>query len=232
MGTIEVLEDKCKDCIQQSLCFKNLVPGELEYISRHKERITFQKGETICKQGAFANYVMYVADGLVKTYLESVNDKIINLRIIKNFEFIGFSSLCGKNNYNYSSVALKKSKVCLLDNNSFKQLMLKNGNFSIDIMRLYCSNEAHIYKKLESIGHKYMLGRLADTLLYLCDKKFENHNVFDYIRRKDIADFACISKESTIKLLMELQEDKLIKLDGRQIEILDQNGLYMLSNKG
>jgi len=223
---------KCMDCIRRSTCFNTLIPEELEYISQHKEQITFQKGETICKQGAFANYVMYVADGLVKTYLETVNDKIINLRIVKDSEFIGFSSLCGKRNYNYSSVALKKSKICLLDNDSFRQLLLDNGQFSIEIMRLYCRNEEHIYNRVRTIGYKYMLGRLADALLYLCGEEFDDINIFDVIQRKDIADFACISTESTVKLLMELSENGVIRLDGRNIKIQNKAELQRFSQKG
>ena len=232
MSTIETLLNNCQECIQRSTCFNILIPEELEFINQYKEQIIYQKGETICKQGAFANYVMYVADGLVKTYLETVNNKIINLRIIKDTEFIGFSSLCGRKKYNYSSVALKKSRVCLLDNESFRQLLLKNGLFSIEIMRLYCRNEEHIYNRMKTIGYKYMLGRLADALLYLCNEEFKDHNIFDYIQRKDIADFACISVESTVKLLMDLSENGIIRLSGRNIEILDKNGLQNFSNKG
>jgi len=222
----------CKTCLQRSTCFNILIPEELDFISHHKEQIIFQRGETICKQGAFANYVLYVAEGLVKTYLETANEKIINLRIVKNSEFVGFSSLCGKRNYNYSAVALTKSKVCLLDNESFKQLLMKNGQFSVEIMRLYCRNEEHIYNKLKSIGYKYMLGRLADTLLYLCHREFGGYDIFEYINRKDIADFSCISKESTIKLLTDLNLNKMIKLKGPRIEILDELGMQNLSIKG
>lgn len=222
----------CRTCLQKSKCFNILVPEELDFISDHKEQIIFRKGETICKQGAFANYVMYVAEGLIKTYLETANEKTINLRIIKDTEFVGFSSLCGTKNYNYSAVSLTRSKICLLDNESFKQLLMNNGQFSIDIMRLYCRNEEHIYKKLKSIGYKYMNGRLADTLLYLCGREFEGYNIFNYINRKDIADFSCISKESTIKLLTDLNLNKMIKLNGSSIEILDELGMQNLSLKG
>jgi len=175
---------------------------------------------------------MYVAEGLVKTYLETANEKSINLRIVKDTEFVGFSSLCGTKNYNYSAVSLTRSKVCLLDNESFKQLLMKNGQFSVEIMRLYCRNEEHIYKKLKSIGYKYMLGRLADTLLYLCNREFEGYDIFNYINRKDIADFSCISKESTIKLLTDLNLNKMIELNGPKIEILDEQGMRNLSIKG
>ncbi len=227
-----LLVKRCRNCQQQSTCFNILIPEELDFISQHKEQIVFQKGETICKQGAFANYVMYVAEGLVKTYLETVNEKTINLRIVKDTEFVGFSSLCGTKNYNYSAVSLTRSKICLLDNESFKQLLIKNGQFSVEIMRLYCRNEAHIYKKLKSIGYKYMLGRLADTLLYLCSPEFGGYDIFKYINRKDIADFSCISKESTIKLLTDLSLNNMIKLNGPRIEILDKPGIQNLSIKG
>jgi CRP/FNR family transcriptional regulator len=232
MPVTDKLEILCQKCLQRSSCFNLLIPEELEFINQNKEQLTYQEGETICKQGAFANYVMYVAKGLAKTYLETVDEKKINLRIIKNSEFIGFSTLCGKKNYNYSAVALKKSTICLLDNNSFTRLLRRNGAFSIEIMRLYCKNEEHIYNKLKSIGYKYMLGRLADTLLYLCQEEFTQYDIFGYIHRKDIADFACISKESTIKLLMDLQKNKIIKLSGPRIEILDIKNLQELSQKG
>jgi len=225
-------EIQCKTCLQRSTCFNRLIPEELEFISSNKERITYQKGETICKQGAFANYVMYVADGLVKTYLETVNEKKVNLRIIKNSEFIGYSSLCGRRNYNYSAVALKKSTICLLDNNSFRRLLSNNGEFGIEVIHLYCKNEELVYNRLRSIGYKYMLGRLADTLLYLCDKEFDQFDVFSYIRRQEIADFACISKESTIKLLTDLQESNIVKLLGPKIEILDIESIKRLSREG
>ena len=101
MPVTDKSEILCQKCLQRSSCFNLLIPEELEFINQNKEQITYQEGETICKQGAFANYVMYVADGLTKTYLETVDEKKINLRIIKNSEFIGFSTLCGKKNYNY-----------------------------------------------------------------------------------------------------------------------------------
>ena len=232
MLAVENKVAECRDCINRSTCFNILIPEELEFINQHKERVVYRPKETICKQGAFANYVMYVAEGLVKSYLETENEKIVNLRIVRDSEFVGFSSLCGKKNYNYSAVALKKSKICLLDNESFKKLLMDNGEFSIEIMKLYCQNEEHIYKKMRSIGYKYMLGRLADTMLYLCDDRFEGYDIFEYITRKDIADFSCLSKESTIKLLTQLKQHKIIKSDRHGIVILDRHELKRLSNKG
>ncbi len=224
--------DNCLTCLVHSACFNKLMQFELEYINQHKTQINYNKGEIICKQGAFANYVMYVADGLAKTYLESVDNKVINLKIIRPSEFVGFSSLCGEKAYNYSSIALTKTKVCLIDNMSFRHLLSTNNQFTIEVMRLYCASEAHTFEKLRSIGHKHMIGRLGDVLLYLCDDKFKDVKVFDYISRKDIADFACLSTESTVRLLTDLANNGIIKTDGRYIEVLNRKSLESISKRG
>jgi CRP/FNR family transcriptional regulator len=85
---------------------------------------------------------------------------------------------------------------------------------------------------MRSIGYKYMLGRLADTLLYLGDDRFTEYNIFEFITRKDIADFSCLSKESTIKLITQLNQSKIIKSDRNRIEILLHHDLQKLSNMG
>jgi CRP/FNR family transcriptional regulator len=77
-----------------------------------------------------------------------------------------------------------------------------------------------------------MHGRLADTLLYLCDDGFDQDVLFNSISRKDIADFACISTESTVRLLTELKNDGVIDLTGKNIKILDRKHLVDISKRG
>ena len=77
----------CLECTKSSRCFKKLIPSELEFINHNKTQILYRKGENICKQGAFAAYVLYIADGLVKTYLESPRNKNINIRLSKTGDF-------------------------------------------------------------------------------------------------------------------------------------------------
>ncbi len=77
-----------------------------------------------------------------------------------------------------------------------------------------------------------MNGRLADVLIYLSSEKLKDENVFRYINRKDIADFACISKESTVKLLTEFKQDGIIDIDGKNISVLKPELLKSISKRG
>jgi len=125
----------CVDCKKSSQCFKELIPSELEFINQNKTQIVYKKGETICKQGAFASYVLYISDGLVRLYLDNPNNKNLNLKILKTSEFIGLSSIYGDNIYHYSTVALKDSVVCLIEKNSFRKLLANNGYFASEIIK-------------------------------------------------------------------------------------------------
>ena len=57
-------------------------------------------------------------------------------------------------------------------------------------------------------------------------------DVFHCLTRQDIADFASISTESAIKFLKELEKEKIIKLDGKNIGILDVGKLELISKNG
>jgi len=222
----------CLDCTKSSKCFKQLIPSELEFINENKTQVLYRKGENICKQGAFASYVLYISDGLVKLYLESPNHKNINIKILKTSEYIGLSSIYGENIYNYSAVALEDSTICLIEKESFRKLLNNNGNFSSEIIQWYCNNEKQLFTKIKSLGHKQMHGRLADTLLYLSDEGFNQEELFPVLSRKDLADFACISTESTVRLLAELKNEGIIQIDGKHIKILDRLKLINISKKG
>jgi CRP/FNR family transcriptional regulator, polysaccharide utilization system transcription regulator len=222
----------CTNCKIGSNCFKKLVPLELEFINKKKAQITYTKGENICKQGAFASSVLYISDGLVKLYLENHNKKITNIQILKSSDFIGLSSIFGDNIYNYSVIALKDTDICLIEKEGLKELLENNGSFASSLIRRYCENESYLFEKFRSISYKQMNGRLADVLLYLSSEKLKKEQVFGYINRKDIADFACISKESTVKLLTEFKNEGIIDVDGKDIFIKKPDTLKNISKRG
>jgi len=222
----------CTDCSKSSGCFRQLIPSELEFINNNKTQIHYRKDENVCKEKAYASNVLYIADGLVKVYLESPQNRNINLKILKTSEFIGLSSIYGDNMYHYSAVALVDTTICMINKDSFRKILIDNGQFASEIIEWYCTQEKQLFNRIKSLGHKQMHGRLADTLLTLCDETYDQDILFDNLSRKDIADFACISTESTVRLLTELKNDGIIDLDGKKVIILDRKHLHEISRIG
>ena len=206
---------------QMSGCFESLLPDELDFFSTKKKQLVYQKGETICKQGAFAPYILYVVKGMVRLYIESGPEKHLNVAVNTLGSFIGFSTIFGENVYQNTAVAIDEVTICMIDKDALKKIFHTNSEFSICMMSNHCCNEKYLLNLLKNIAHKQMPGKLATALLYLNNETLKKQNVFTFLTRKNIADFAGITVESTVKLLKEFQKENLLKLNGKQIEILD-----------
>ncbi|MBN1416169.1 MAG: Crp/Fnr family transcriptional regulator [Bacteroidales bacterium] len=219
-------------CEIQAPCFQMLTQEEAELLKASKTQVLFRRDDNLTKQGAFASYVLFVIKGLAKQYLESDNTKDYNLRIIRPGEFIGLSAIFSKHVFNYSSIALTDCQTFLIEKDAIAKAIKQNGLFAYHIIQRYCEQNAELYTIIGSLNYKQMNGRMADTLLYLETLKSENTAIFQLLSRKDIADFAGISTESAVKLLKTFEKDGLIRLNDRDITIINHNALLEISKRG
>ena len=83
-----------------------------------------------------------------------------------------------------------------------------------------------------SMSYKQMRGKLATALLYLDSDLLRSEEVFNYLTRQDIADFASISVESVIKFLKEFEKEGILSLAGKDIVITDPQRLTEISATG
>lgn len=213
-------------------CFQHLNKEELNYLKEHKTLINYEKGETLFKQGAFAPHVLFVCSGLVKIYLEVGKEKRVNLRLAGKGDYIAFSTLFNKKTYPYSAQAITDAGLCMIEKEALKKLIFQNSDLATQLISRNSQNENRYLHIIENLSYKQMRGKLASTLLYLSGKQFEQANALAYLTRRDIADFATITVESTVKFLKEFEKDNLIKLQGRRIEIVNSEVLKAINKRG
>jgi len=219
-------------CDIHAPCFQVLSREEMLLVQESKTQVLFRKGDNLTKQGAFASYVLFIIKGLAKQYLEGEGTKNYNLRIVKPGEFIGLSAVFTKNTFNYSTLALTDCQVYLVEKDAIAKLVKQNGEFGFGIIKRYCEQSADMFSTVNSLMYKQMNGRLADTLLYMEGIKQEFPEIFQLLSRKDIADFAGISTESAVKLLKSFEADGLIRLNDKNIELLDTDAIAGVSKRG
>jgi CRP/FNR family transcriptional regulator len=219
-------------CDIKAPCFEALLPDEVELVRSGKTQVLFRKDDNLTKQGAFASYVLFMISGYAKQYLEGDGNRNYNLRIIKPGEFIGLSAVFSENTFNYSSVALTECQIFLIDKQAVAKVVKQNGSFGFNLIRRYCEQNTNLMNTVRSLMYKQMNGRIADALLYIDTMKEERPDIFQLLSRKDLADFAGISTESTVKLLKTFEKDKLIILKEKDIQLLDHDALIEISRKG
>ncbi len=213
-------------------CFQLISKEELEALSENRTHVSYLKGEMLFKQGAFAPHVLFIQSGLAKVYLQLGPRKVQNLWIARSGDFLAFSSMFGEKVYHYSAMALKDTEVLMIDKESLRNLLKTNSEFGFRITSKNYRSENHLMEIVASLSYKQMRGKLAAALIYLTSEPFIHEDVFSYLSRQDIADFASISVESVIKFLKEFEKEGIIALENKHIHILDPGRLSHISETG
>ena len=205
--------------------FNLLSNEELHIIRDNRITIHYEVGEIIQKQGTFMSHVISVNSGLVKLYLEGDNHSNTILRIVTPTNFIGGPGIYFDQLHHFTVSAMKKTTVCFIDLNVFKNILNQNSAFATEFMRDFSKNVVSVYNRLITISQKQLAGRMAYAILYLFEEVYENKAVIIVVSKQDLADLSAISRDSAVKILRDFQQEALIRYTGNEIEILQPEAL-------
>lgn len=213
-------------------CFEKLTPEQLVFLEANSVRIKYRKGEVICKQGGFVSHVMYMEMGLAKVFLENGTNSLV-LRITTDKNFLGLSSVSEDHPFfPYSAMAYVDSEIRQIEVKAFRTLMEQNFQFAKEIIDILSSNSMQIYGRFFCFTYKQAFGRLADILLCLTDRIFKTSEFCLPLSRKELAELSGMSPETVIRMLKEFNDEGLIRMDGKTIEIIDHERIKQISETG
>lgn len=220
-----VADDHCK-------CFDALTEEQLALLEKKQVTVEYNKGEIIAKHGSFASHVVFLCEGLVKVYMEHGNQTLI-LKIISPGNLVGLSSLSeGENTFQYSAAAYQKSVAKLIDITTFKHLIRENGHFASKVISILGENSNQINNRFFCLTNRQSYGRLADLLLCLAGRVFKSDRFELDLTRKELAELAGMSTENVIRILKKFQDDGLIELKGKNIDLKDMEALQRICDLG
>ena len=73
---------------------------------------------------------------------------------------------------------------------------------------------------------------MADALLELSDKIFMSDTFTIPLTQAELANLVDTSRESVSRVLTEFDKDEIIKIKGKQIEIVNKKSLKLISQNG
>ena len=222
----------CTLSMHQCICFDKLTPEEHDFLDSNSVWIKYKRGEMICKQGSFVSHVMYMEKGLGKVFLENGNNALV-LRIIPDGNFLGLAAVSEElGTFPYSGMAYVDSEIRQIDIKAFRQLISQNTEFAKEVINILSSNSVQIYGRFFCLTYKQAFGRLADILLCLADRIFNSWEFNLPLTRKELGELAGMSPETVIRMLKEFNDDKVIRMDGKSLEVLDYDRLKQISETG
>jgi CRP/FNR family transcriptional regulator len=224
-------QNNCNACLLKCDIYSTIVEKFDDIESLSPLHAQFKKHDVICKQGSEVTHAIFLTKGTAKLYIEGTNNRNIILYILKPPAYIGLLAFFESPTYSYSVTALEESEVCFIDLNLVKKLYIENHTLLLSLNKAFGKSVSNILNKIISLNQKQIRGRIAENLLYL-SKLNNNHKFHLGMTRKEMGEMAAISEENTVRLLSELSKEKIISLNGREVEILDMPLLKKISEVG
>jgi len=222
----------CHLCGERADIFDCLCQSELEQIDGSRLEIHFKAGELIFKQGTPNLHFLCLTKGMVKLYIEGVDNKNLVIGIVKPVEYILGPGIYVDSKHHYSAMAIEDSTACLVETGVFKSLIRSNPDFAEAFIRKVSMLSIFNFNQAISLTQKQMPGRIADVLLYLKETIYETNPFQTTLTRQDLADMSGMSKESAIRILKEFKDEGIIRVEGNLIEILNLESLRKISQTG
>jgi len=219
----------CEECSLSSAFFNALNAESISQYCSSKLELTYPAKTRVIKQGNKIEHFIYLRTGLVK--LERKNEETGVNQIIsfnRPMDFISLMDIFGESTYSYSITTLEESKFCIFSIDSIKDLIRNNGEFGQQIIEIIGHGTNQIINNLLMVVEKRFFGKVAYILLYFADEIYQDDEFDLPISRKEMAEHLGLSVETIIRTLSQFRKDKLIKVYGKRIEIIDKEGLKLV----
>lgn len=206
---------------------------ESELISMQLKTRVFPARETILRPDIQGNEVYFVNKGLILQFLQNENNDRLYLSILGKGDAFGHQQIFEGHVSKTSLMSLNNATLYSLPIPLIARLLKTYTEFSWHFIQCCMDSSNNLIEMLGRRHHKQMAGKLAQTLLYLNDtgKKF-HVDVFGMLSRNDLSLFAGISSINVVKLLHNFENEGLIQLNKKSIEILNFKELNHLSTIG
>jgi CRP/FNR family transcriptional regulator len=228
--------DGCNDCSLSSLCLPVAVEvGELERLEEIIKRSKpLRKGEHLFRSNDPFTSVYAVKSGCVKTYsLDETGDEQITGFYFPG-ELLGTDGISANTHYN-SAKALDTSAICEIPFHKLEDLSVQIPTLQRHFFSLM-SKEIQNDKQLHMLlSKKPAEERLASFLLAISarhESRKLSANVFRLpMSRGEIGNYLGLTVETISRIFSRFQKTAILKVEGREIEILDRHTLCNVGNK-
>ena len=205
---------------------------DFDKLEKTSVKLNFKKGETILKQGGMPTHIVYLEKGIVKFNYENESKKNLILTIVSAPKILGGANLFYKDNNLFSLIAVEDCEVVMIDSKVTQEVLMDNSKFAMMMFQVASEMFKKSVMNFISLAHKQKEGRIADIVLYLAAEVYQSTTFVLSLTRKEIAEFAGCSTENVIMTLSKWQNEKMIILEGKSIEIKDIDKLKHISKIG
>lgn len=209
--------------------FSRLSPDQIQQVEASSFSREFSRGDAVYLPSDMSDSVLLLARGRVRICHTTSEGKQAILNFIEPGEMFGELSLFTPNRREEHAEAMEKSLVVLIPRETMHGLMARYPQISFSLTRLYGLRLRRMERRLKSLLYRSSRERLIHLLLELAEKYGQQTDagllINLRISHQDMASAIGATRETVTITLGELQSDGLIRIQRRQILLLQVDHL-------
>ena len=221
----------CDWCPFKKNCFYELLGTKESKKAWREIRLAhpFKRGEVVFHEGAMPQGLYVVCTGKVKVYKSSRTGQQLTTRVESPGDLLGHVTLLADDGpYTGTGEALEPSVVSMIDTRTFYNFLTKYPHAAHALMRELARDVRRGENKARDIAFKPARGRLADILIRMMQPR-KPYPVVAGIKRRDLAEMAGLTIETTVRLLKDFEEREILRKKDKDLLILSEERLRALS---
>lgn len=230
-------ETNCSDCALNPICLPPAI--DIEDVARLDSIIErsrpLQRGALLFHEGLPFEALFAVRSGALKTTiaLPSGQEQVTGFYLPG--ELVGLDGI-GQENYACTATALENTAVCTIPFDAMEELAARLPGLQHHLFKLMGAEIRADHTLMQMIAQRPAEERMAQFLLFFSARyrrrKLSENRFRLPMSRNDLGNYLGLALETASRTFTQLQHMGFIKVEGKEITILDRAGLCGLAEIG
>ena len=221
--------------ISQTTFFQGLRQDQLEKINAIAGLRQYLKGECIFFEGDVADGFYIVVTGRVKISKVSLEGREQILHIFGPGEPFGEAAVFCEQPFPANAEALIATQLLFLPRIEFVNLIRRHPSMALNMLAVLSQRLKAFTLQIENLSLKEVPGRLSSYLLLALKEQWSDQDdqtvITLPISKGQLASLLGTTPETLSRILTKMSAEKLIKVQGSKIELLDQPKIQILAEE-
>ena len=214
-------------CIGHLWVFQNLLPEEMDALSKGALRKKYERGQAIFSQGEPANQMFLLKAGRVKLSKVTEDGTEITLDIRKAGDFLGENMLGEDMDYPVSAWCMEDTLFCGFSKETFEKLVLDNPNIGLQVIKNLSNRISWLTSRVGSMSVTNLEERLYGVLTNVAREhgtKNQKGFVIQFpLTHEDLSFLVGAHRVSITKAMKDLRQSGRVIQEGKTLILpLDQ----------
>lgn len=196
-----------------------------DFLNRNvRETLSFKRGDFVVRQGDSIQSVMLLIQGSIRQEMITMEGNVLDIGILESVIPLASSFIFGgQNNYPADVIALEDVVFLKISKEAWLDEMVNSKQLLTNFLTMNADLTLALTNKLQMISIKSLRKKLAT---YFLENTTTTNNSFTMNRmRTQLAEYLGVQRQSLARSLKDMEDEGIIELKGRTVNILDRNRL-------